>query len=313
MLIIDRLTSEYGLDVAEVNILDDMAMYEEYKEIIPVVEVTDVRVGRVVAPVTEPELRAYFTMAQHAIEDRARRLAGAGSAGSVVQPYHESRLDRAARWIGRHWLRLLLIAMGTFVTIPWLAPVFAAFGWWDVANPIYTAYALTCHQLPERAGYVFGYQVAFCYRNTALYAGVFIFGVLYGLGRDRGVSWLKWLTRPLPWWGLVLLEIPIFVDGITHTLGLRDTFDWMMDSSFGSFYIGSQPFSLNWWLRIITGLIAALGAVWFAFPRMQRATDESEALREMYRRRAGRTKEPTKDERRKAKEERPVVGVTESV
>jgi uncharacterized membrane protein len=100
------------------------------------------------------------------------------------------------------------------------------------------------------------------------------------------MSWLSWLKKPLPWWGLILLEIPIAVDGITHTLGLRDNFDWMMDSSFGSFYIGSQPFSLNWWLRIITGLIAALGAVWFAFTRMQRATDESEALREMYRRRS---------------------------
>src|SRR6476620_1380111 len=70
--IIDRLTAEYGLDVTEVNILDDMAVYEQYKEIIPVVEVTDVRVGRVVAPITEPELHAYFKMARHAIEDRQR-------------------------------------------------------------------------------------------------------------------------------------------------------------------------------------------------------------------------------------------------
>ena len=204
----------------------------------------------------------------------------------MVQLYRESRLDRLAASIGRHWLRLLVIALGIFVTIPWLAPVFAWLGWWDIANPIYTAYALTCHQLPERAGYVFGYQTAFCYRNTALYAGVFLFGILYGLGRDRGVQWLKWLTKPLRWWWFVVLLIPIAVDGITHTLGLRDNFNWMMDSSFGSFYIGSQPFSLNWWLRIITGLLAALGAVWFAFPRMQRATDKSEALREMYRRRA---------------------------
>jgi uncharacterized membrane protein len=247
---------------------------------IPVVEVTDVRVGRLVAPISEAELYAYFNLARHAIEDRERGRA------SVAQPYRESRLDRVARWIGRHWLRLLLVVMGIFVTVPWLAPVFAWMGWWDLANPIYTAYALTCHQLPERAGYVFGYQVAFCYRNTALYAGVFLFGALYGLGRDRNAQWLKWLTRPIAWWGLLLLEIPIAVDGITHTLGLRDTFDWMMDSSFGSFYIGSQPFSLNWWLRIITGLIAALGVVWFAFPRMQRATDDSEALREMYRRRS---------------------------
>lgn len=282
--IIDRLTDQYGLEVAEVNILDDMALYEEYREIIPVVQVTDVRVGRVVAPITEPELHAYFSMAQRVIEDRRR--------GSVVQPYRESRFDRWAASIGQHWLRLSLIAMGIFVGLPWLAPVFAALGWWDLATPLYTAYALTCHQLPERAGYVLGYQVAFCYRNTALYAGVFIFGLLYMMARDRGALRLQWLRKPLVWWGFVLLLIPIAVDGITHTLGLRDQFDWMMDSTFGSFYIGSQPLSLNWWLRILTGLLAALGAVWFAFPRMQRAVDESEALREMYRTRGMPTSAP---------------------
>src|SRR5260370_933398 len=120
--IIDRLTPQFGLDVTEVNILDDMATYEQYREIIPVVEVTAVRVGRLVAPISESELYAYFVMAQHAIEDRARRT------GSVVQPYRESRLDRLARSIGRHWLRLLVTAMGIFVTIPWLAPIFAALG-----------------------------------------------------------------------------------------------------------------------------------------------------------------------------------------
>ncbi|MEO8285798.1 MAG: DUF2085 domain-containing protein [Chloroflexota bacterium] len=273
--IIDRMTAQYGLDVTEVNILDDMEMYEQYRDIIPVVEVTDVRVGRLVAPITEPELQAYFTMAQHAILDRSRLR-------SVVVPYRESALDRLAASIGRHWLRLVLIAMGIFSGLPWLAPIFAALGWWDLANPLYTAYALTCHQLPERAGSVFGYQVAFCYRNTALYAGVFLFGIIYGLARDRGIKRLSWITRPLVWWGFVLMILPLVIDGITHTLGLRDSFDWTLDSTFGSFYMGSQPFGLNWWLRIITGLLAAFGTVWFAFPRMQRAIDESEALRQMY-------------------------------
>jgi uncharacterized membrane protein len=110
-----------------------------------------------------------------------------------------------------------------------------------------------------------------------------LFGLFYGVARDRRISPLAWFRRQLPWWGFVLLLVPMAVDGFTHMFGLRDNFDWAMDSSFGSFYIGSQPLSLNWWLRITTGLLAAMGAVWFAFPRMQRAVEEAESLRRMYR------------------------------
>ncbi len=98
-----------------------------------------------------------------------------------------------------------------------------------------------------------------------------------------GLGWLGWLRRPIPWWAFVLLLLPMAADGLTHMLGLRDSMMDMMDSSFGSFYVGAQVWSLNWWLRVITGLAAALGAVWFAYPRMDRAIEESDALRLMYR------------------------------
>jgi uncharacterized membrane protein len=271
--LLDKLTPQYKLEVEQANILDDMSLYEQMYEQIPVIVVEDGRNGRLVAPITEPELRAYLEVA------RRDRLHGR----SVVPAYRESVLDRAAQWMGKHWLKVALIIVSVFVALPWLAPVFAALGWWDVANPIYTAYALTCHQLPERAGTVLGYQVAFCYRNTAIYAGFIVFGVLYGLGRDRNVSWLRWLRKPLPWWLFVPMLLPMAADGLTHMLGLRDTMlDMTVDANFGMFTIGSQPFSLNWWLRIITGFLAAAGAVWFAFPRMDRAIAESEAQLQIY-------------------------------
>ena len=202
-------------------------------------------------------------------------------------PRSEGTLDRVARYIGRHWLMLVSVVLGVFVGLAWLVTVFAALGWWDVANPLYTAYALTCHQLPERAGTVFGYQVAFCYRNTALYGGTFLFGLLYGAAlRDR-LPGLGWLKTPIPWWGAVLLVLPMAVDGTTHLLGLRDDMMDMSEPMFGAFYIGSQPLSLNWWLRISTGLLAALGAVWFAYPRMERAVEESENMRLVYQQGSG--------------------------
>src|SRR5207253_8557877 len=113
----------------------------------------------------------------------------------------------------------------------------------------------------ERAGSLLGYQVAFCYRNTALYGGAALFGAMYGLARDHNVSWLVWLKKPISWWWLVLFLLPIAIDGFSHMFGLRDPMmdatstSSGMDPTFGAFFVGSQAFSFNWWLRITTGLL----------------------------------------------------------
>jgi len=290
LVILDRLTPQYNLEVTEVNILDDMALYEAYHNTIPVVKLEDGRLGTLEAPIDEPTLRAAFETARHALPPSSRPTT---AAGSYVQPYRSNWFDRLISSIGRHWLLLACIALGIFVGLPWLAAVFAWLGWWTLADPLYTAYALTCHQLPERAGSVFGYQVAFCYRNTALYGGVFLFGIMYGLARDRNVSRLQWLRRPAPWWALVLLLLPMAVDGFTHLLGLRDNMLGMSaDPTYGMFMVGPEIFSFNWWLRVLTGLTAALGVVWFAFPRMDRAVEESESLQLLYQQSAVARQQP---------------------
>jgi uncharacterized membrane protein len=141
--------------------------------------------------------------------------------------------------------------------------------------------------LPERAGSVFGFQVAFCWRNTAIYGGLLLFGFLYGLARDRDTGWLRWLRRPVKLRTFFLLLLPMAADGVTHMLGVRDmSSNVPMDAWYGFLYTGggSQVFTANWWLRIATGLLAALGAVWFAYPRINKMMHDSEALRLSYRR-----------------------------
>lgn len=131
---------------------------------------------------------------------------------------------------------------------------------------------------------MFGYQVAFCWRNTAIYGGLLLFGILYGLARDRGIRWLGWVKRPVGLGGLVLFLLPMALDGSSHMLGLRDmSANVNMDMWYGTLLSGSEVLSLNWWLRVITGLLAALGFVRFAFPRFDKAVQESEALRLAYR------------------------------
>ncbi len=273
--LLDRLTPEYNLQVKEVNILDDMALYDAYHEKIPVIQAWDGRFGRLVPPITEAELRLYLEI--------ARRMPTSGRS-AIVQAGREPLLDRVASYIGRHWLLLSSIALALFVGLAWATSIFAALGWWAVADPLYTAYALTCHQLPERSGSLFGYQVAFCYRNTAIYGGLLGFGILYGLARDHDIKWLRWLRKSLPWWAAVLFVAPMAVDGFSHMFGWRDfIMDMNTDAQFGSFWVGSQLLSFNWWMRILTGALAAFGVVWFAYPRMGKVAEESEAMKLMYR------------------------------
>src|SRR5437899_11713624 len=131
--ILDRLTPQYDLQVTEVNILDDMALYEAYHLEIPVADIEDGRLGRLRAPITEADLRAAFQIARY----------GMPAMQSVIrQPQNEPWIDRMARYIGHHWLALVSVVLGVFVGLPWLAPVFAALGWSALANAIYTAYAL---------------------------------------------------------------------------------------------------------------------------------------------------------------------------
>ena len=90
----------------------------------------------------------------------------------------------------------------------------------------------------------------------------------------------------MPWWGLFLLLIPIALDGITHAisdlsgigLGFRDTNSWLAGLTdyyfLRSFYAGDAIGSFNSFARLITGLLAGLGIVWFAFPYVFRETSQ---------------------------------------
>jgi uncharacterized membrane protein len=135
--------------------------------------------------------------------------------------------------------------------------------------------------LPERSAHICGYEVGQCWRCNALYGGTFIFALIYGRARSRNSKAFQWLTKPLSPWLYVLLLLPIAIDGLTHMFGWRDTFDPNATAMFGSFLVGSQVFSLNWILRIVTGLMAGIATVAFGFPRMQKAMDDAEAWRTM--------------------------------
>jgi uncharacterized membrane protein len=179
-------------------------------------------------------------------------------------------------------------------------------GWNGAGRTLYFIYSFFCHQLPERSYFLFGqktmyslpeiqsawqntlnplvlrqfignttmgWKVAWSDRMISFYGGVWGFAALWSPFRRR--------IKALPWWGFVLLLLPIALDGGTHMLsdlagigqGFRYANQWLAIWTNhvlpASFYTGDALGSFNSWMRIITGLLAGLGIVWFAFPHLE--------------------------------------------
>ena len=94
-----------------------------------------------------------------------------------------------------------------------VAPVAAASGHSTIARGIYGAFAMMCHQLPERSYFIDGHQVAVCARCTGVYAGFALMLLLYPL-----VSSLKTTVTPPRSW-LILATIPLVIDVAVNFFG----------------------------------------------------------------------------------------------
>ncbi len=171
----------------------------------------------------------------------------------------------------RHWLIFFNLAWLIYVATPFLAAIFMEIDWTAQAQVIYLLYSYLCHQLPDHSYFLFGptfipqeaeliaggmsdsanlfaqrsfigspevgWKVALCQRDVAIYAAVFITGLLYGLVRNR--------MRPLPFKYYLLFLIPIAIDGGTQLIGWRES---------------------NWFLRTVTGALFGFASVWLAYP-----------------------------------------------
>lgn len=203
----------------------------------------------------------------------------------------------------RHWLGWFNLAWGTLNVLPWLAPVLQKWGFAVPARVLYTLYSFLCHQFANRSFFLFGpqvmydydellpsvpaidtwrglraftgspvwgYKVAWSDRMVALYGGILLGGVLFALLR----RYVK-----LPHWSLLLLLIlPLAIDGGTHTLsdwaglgqGFRYHNSWLAVLTGyrfpASFYTGNKLGTFNSWARLVSGLLAGLAVVWGAYP-----------------------------------------------
>jgi uncharacterized membrane protein len=108
---------------------------------------------------------------------------------------------RGVLWLCNHWLAVFNTFFGLFVGLAFATPVLAAYGFEATADTLYSLYAITCHQLPSRSYFVLGQQVAICHRDVAIYAMLFLGGLIFQGVRGRlkppALRWYIFLLAPL--------------------------------------------------------------------------------------------------------------------
>lgn len=207
------------------------------------------------------------------------------------------------KFLRRYWILPLSIALGIYVGLPFLAPVLMHVGLNGPARLIYFIYHLMCHQLPERSYFLYGskltyslseiqiawqntydpsilrqfignpemgWKVAWSDRMVSMYLSLWVFGLLWWPIRRH--------VKSLPWWGLVVFLLPMFLDGTSHLVsdlsglgqGFRAGNLWLVtlthQSLPASFYAGDAWGSFNSIMRLLTGVLFGVGVVWFTYP-----------------------------------------------
>lgn len=159
------------------------------------------------------------------------------SMGSSTIQRFESSMNRLVT----HWLLVVNVASAAIIAGTALAPWVRDRGWEPLATLLYLAYRPFCLQRPSHSFFLFGHQMALEHRMLALTLGPLLGGLLFALLRER--------LRPLGWRLLMLLNLPMLLDVLSQTVGLRDS---------------------TWQWRMLTGLLGSVAAVWWAYPYLQR-------------------------------------------
>jgi uncharacterized membrane protein len=170
------------------------------------------------------------------------------------QPPGLSPAEEVLHWCFQHWLWIVNGLVLLYGGLPWLSPLLIELGYPQLGGLLFLFYTPLCHQIPEQSFFLFGHQMAFCHRETAMYTALFIGGLLYAPARE-------WLARhPISMRMVLLLLLPLFIDGARHFVVLPG-----LDLSAGGIdSIGS----FNWWMRMITGVLFAVAMVLGIYPRL---------------------------------------------
>lgn len=226
---------------------------------------------------TVEQLKSYLDDARRLVQERDAVAAQSPVRRAGAPPTAQfERAHPIRSFLWRHRVGGVVSAISLYLGLAWLAPLTVLLGLGNgIYNAIHSAYRIFCDQIPERSASIGGLPVSLCWRCTAIFAGSLLFGALYTVGRDRKLGWLDWLKRPISLPMLILYVLPLTLDGISHAAGWRSG---ISDAYSSDFWLSWSTFSADWWLRILTSALAAIGAVKFLCPRLDKLGIEYERL-----------------------------------
>lgn len=104
-----------------------------------------------------------------------------------------------------------------------------------------------------------GYKVALCERDLAIYASIFLFGILFSLSgrRLKSLHWILWIVIGMG---------PVGLDGFSQ---LFSQMEWSWLEAILP-YRESTPF-----LRVLTGGLFGFTTAWFAYPAIEESMSDT--------------------------------------
>lgn len=175
--------------------------------------------------------------------------AGTRSPGKAKK---QSAFTRLAKTMGSFLIRYYVIMLSFILALLLLAavlsPILSYLGLDVIAKPIFFAMHMICAQTPSHSFYLFGHQLCLCERCLAIYSAMFLGSLAFAFSKIR--------LPGLRLWHCLLLSLPIALDGFTQMFGLRES---------------------TWELRVITGALFGLAAIWYGLSRIQTIIEEERA------------------------------------
>lgn len=285
---LEELKSEFQFELSVTDIESDSALHEKFIELVPVVEIGPYTLT---APFTKKDLEISIRAAKTKEEGTSAPVKPRGRASAIRLNKLLHSFTR--RWlavvnlvvvlyVGLPFTAPALMHVGAVQPASWIYTIYSpmchqlAFRSWflfgeqaayprEIAGTPLISYGeatgLSEDDLTSARKFIgdeqLGYKVALCERDVAIYAGILLGGLLFGLLRTR--------LKPLPvglW--LLLGILPVAIDGGSQLLSVFDFLSFPVRES--------TPF----W-RTVTGLLFGLMNVWLAYPYVEQSMLETRA------------------------------------